>query len=219
VCKDGADPEDAEGRTTTTVQERPLLQIAFTWIFCIAALAELTGSGVMMLVMTATPLAMQKHGYSLSLSATTIQLHILGMFVPGFVTGSVIDALGKLNVILGGLLVLSVCLVVGLLGTELFNFMAGLILLGIGWNFCYIGGTRLLVEAHTEAESGKVQGLNEFVIQVANASAALLAGPMLNQFGWYGVCWTGVPLLSVTLVLALYWKVKRKLDERNVPAN
>merc|ERR1712216_301838 len=112
--------------------------------------------------------------------------------------------------IMMGCLIFGGCSLTVLTGTQLVNFYFGLILLGLGWNFCYIGGSRLLVEAHTVAEAPKVQALNEFVIQIANAGLALSAGPMLNRWDWSGVCWVGVPPVLLTLGLSMVWSVWRR---------
>ena len=135
------------------------------------------------------------------------------MFVPGLVTGSVIDAIGKLNVVLAGLLILSGCLLTGLSGfgtaLSIEQYMICLALLGLGWNLCYIGGTRLLLESHNEAETAKVQAINEFGIQCANTMTAFAAGPILTKYGWEAVCWAGVPCVGLTTVVALSWKLYR----------
>ena len=105
------------------------------------------------------------------------------------------------------------CLATGLsgFGTSLSvaQYVLCLCLLGLGWNLCYIGGTRLLVESHNEVETAKVQAINEFSIQVANTLAAFLAGPLLNEYGWEAVVWVGVPCVGITATVALAWKVQR----------
>ena len=83
------------------------------------------------------------------------------------------------------------------------QYVLCLCLLGLGWNLCYIGGTRLLVESHNEVETAKVQAINEFSIQVANTLAAFLAGPLLNEYGWEAVVWVGVPCVGITATVAL----------------
>ena len=118
----------------------------------------------MMMVMTATPLAMKACGYTQSASASVVQWHVLGMFLPSFFTGNLIRRFGVLPIMATGIALLGGHVLVALSGNEYLNFLSGLILLGAGWNFLYIGGTTLLTEAYTPSERGKTQAAHDFIV-------------------------------------------------------
>lgn len=119
---------------------RPFAQIAAQPAFIVAVLAAMFGYGVMSLEMVATPLAMSMCGFSFNDSAWVIQWHVLGMFVPSFFTGSLIKRFGVLPIIVTGALLNIACVAVALAGVNLANFFVALVILGVGWNFMYIGG-------------------------------------------------------------------------------
>ena len=137
---------------------RPLLQIVRQPRFVVAAAGAMIGYGVMSFVMTATPLAIVACGFSFTDAAFVIQWHSFAMFAPSFVTGSLINRFGVSQVMLTGAAALIVCVVVSVSGLTLHQFWWGLVCLGIGWNFLFIGGTSLLAQCHSPAEKAKVQG-------------------------------------------------------------
>ena len=137
---------------------RPLMEIVLTPIFITAVLSSALGYGVMVLVMTATPLAMVGHGFHFSDAAFVIQWHVLGMFVPSFFTGKLIDRFGVTAIITVGVFLNLGAMILNLSGVTLENFWIALVLLGTGWNFMYIGGTTLLTESYRPEERAKVQG-------------------------------------------------------------
>lgn len=155
--------------------------------FLVAVLAAMIGYGVMNLVMVATPLAMAACSFEFSDSAFVIQWHVLGMFVPSFFTGHLIKRFGALRIILVGTLLNVGCMAVNLAGQDLENFWLALVLLGLGWNFMFIGGTSLLTETYRPEERSKVQALNDFLVFTTVATASFSSGALQDTVGWEGV--------------------------------
>ncbi len=197
-------PLSAEERATTG---RPLLQILMQPKCFVAVCTAFVAYGVMSLLMTSTPLAMFACGFDFNESATVIQLHIIGMFAPSFFTGNLIKRFGTLRIILAGILINIVCVGVDLGGVHFLNFSIGLFLLGVGWNFMFIGATTLLTEMHEPAERAKVQGFNDFLIFGTIATAAFSSGNILHYFGWDMVNYGVLPFLAAILALVL-WLVR-----------
>ena len=162
------------------------------------------GYGVMSFLMTATPLAMKHHHFEFSDWRSVIQWHVLGMFLPSFATGFVIKRIGVLNVLWIGAAVLFVAVAADLSGLGFWNFWAGLALLGVGWNFLYVGGSTLLTEGYQTAERSKVQGLNDFLIFGTVASSSFASGTLHNAFGWTAVNFGVLPLVALTLGATLW---------------
>ena len=119
---------------------------------------------LMNLVMTSTPLAVVGCGFTENNAADIVSMHVLAMFIPSFFTGHLIVRFGNIKIITAGLLILSVSGTVALSGISLANFSIALVLLGIGWNFGFIGATSLLANSHAPEERGKIQGLNDFIV-------------------------------------------------------
>ncbi len=192
-----------------TVQERvvagrPLLEIARQPAFTVAILAAMLGYGSMSLVMTATPLAVTAHDHSFSDAAFIIQWHVLGMFAPSFFTGHLIHRFGTLNIILLGALLIMLCIGANLSGVDLANFWIGLVALGVGWNFMFIGGTTLLTTTYRPEERAKVQAVNDFCVFGSVATAALSSGVLHAVFGWDGVN-LGIALPILIAFSAAFW--------------
>lgn len=163
---------------------RPWRAIARQPTYLVALFGAATGLGVMVLAMTATPIAMAHHHHGLDVSATVIQLHVLGMFVPSFFTGSLIARYGVLPVMFTGVLLLGGHVVGALSGTGFFDFATALVLLGVGWNFLYIGGTTLLTGTYTPAEKSKAQALNDMAVSAVGLVCSFSAGGLLAALGW-----------------------------------
>lgn len=163
---------------------RPLLDIMRQPTYLVALFGAASGYGIMILAMTATPLAMVHHQHGLGEAATVIQLHVLGMFLPSFFTGSLIARFGVLQVMLAGLLLLTGHVLLSLSGTGFYSFASALVLLGVGWNFLYVGGTNLLTRAYAPAEKAKAQAANDLTIFVVGLLASLSAGALHSAIGW-----------------------------------
>jgi MFS family permease len=187
---------------------RPLTQIMSQPIFIVAALASMLSYGIMNLMMTSTPLAMHAHDHPFNDAAFVLQWHMIGMYGPSFFTGALINRFGVLNVILTGCLLLLACIGAALAGTELFNFWTALFLLGIGWNFMYVGGSALLTEAHTPSERAKTQAANDFLVFLTMAISSMSSGVLLHKSGWHAVNYGSIPflVLAAGATLWLMWR-------------
>jgi MFS family permease len=181
--------------------------------FVVAVLGSMLGYGVMSLVMTATPLAMVADAHPFHEAALVIQWHVLGMFAPSFVTGFLIARFGVLTIMgCGGLLSL-LCLIINLLGTGLLSFSIALLLLGVGWNFLFIGSTTLLTEAYMPAEKAKVQAAHDFLMFAFVAFATILSGSIFQNLGWKAVNYMGIPIVVLALV-AVFWLQAERMFEK-----
>ena len=143
---------------------RPLIEILQQPATVVAILASMFGYGAMSLVMTATPLAIIQHEHSFSDAAFVIQWHVVGMFGPSFITGHLIHKFGPLKIIIIGAVLILGCASINLTGIEVAQFWAALVLLGVGWNFMFIGGTSLLATTYKPNERAKIQGFNDFLV-------------------------------------------------------
>ncbi|MEX0449674.1 MFS transporter [Spiribacter sp. 221] len=179
--------------------QRHLPEIISQPRFIVALMAAAIGYAVMVLVMTATPLAMRQSGFDMGQAAFVMQWHVLGMFAPSFITGSLIARFGVLNVLLAGGLVLLMSAGIAVGGQTLPHYWAALVLLGVGWNFLFIGGSTLVTETHTPEERGKVQGLNDLVVFGLVSIGSLMAGALLYHLGWVGLNLTVMPFIALTL--------------------
>ncbi|MDX2215980.1 MAG: MFS transporter [Oculatellaceae cyanobacterium bins.114] len=188
---------------------RPLGAIVRQPVFIVAVLGSMVGYGVMALVMTATPLAMVGFSHDFADAATVIQWHVLGMFVPSLFTGYLIARFGVLNIILSGILLNGFCFVVNLSGTHMLHFGGGLLLLGIGWNFMYVGSTTLLTEAYTPGEKAKTQAVHDFLMFAFVAFATFLSGGLLNHWSWAGVNYVGALMMLMVLSSTVWLRWQR----------
>ena len=184
--------------------QRPLSEIVRQPTFIVAVLSAMIGYGVMSLVMTATPLAMVGCGHQPSDSFNVISWHVVAMFGPSFFTGNLISRFGEYKIILLGALLGVASVTVSLLGLELANFYIALVLLGLSWNFMFIGGTTLVTTTYKPSETAKVQGLNDFLVFGTVATASLMSGQLQERFGWDVVNYGALPLLAVVILLALW---------------
>lgn len=190
----------ASGEPHPGEPSRPLRQIAARPGFAVAVLSAASGYAIMILVMTATPLAMRAQGYGMVDVALIMQMHVLGMFVPSFFTGGLIARFGLRPVLLTGAALLATAVGTANLGQTIGHFAVALIALGIGWNFLFVGGSALLASLHSEAERGKVQGLNEVIVFSMVALGSFLSGTLLNTIGWQALNLAVLPLILLVAV-------------------
>ncbi|MBN8974605.1 MAG: MFS transporter [Rhizobiales bacterium] len=188
--------EAAQGRAWSAIVLQP--------VYLVALFGAATGYGIMILAMTATPIAMVHHHHDLSVAATGIQLHVLGMFLPSFFTGSLIARFGVLRVMLSGVALLTGHVVMTLTGNGFGSYASALVLLGVGWNFLYVGGTTLLTTTYTSAEKGRAQAINDMTIFVVGLACSFSAGPLLQAFGWQMLNVLLLPWLALA-ALCLIW--------------
>ena len=183
---------------------RPLSEIARQPRFIVAVLCGMSTYALMSLVMTAAPLAMLGCGFGIGEAALGIQWHALAMFAPSFFTGRLIQRFGVETVMASGLVLLAGCGLVALEGLALANFWGGLVLLGLGWNFGFIGATTMVTQCHRPAERNKVQALNDVCVFGTVACASFLSGTLLAHFGWASVLMGIFPVVIACLCL-LAW--------------
>ncbi|MGO4665535.1 MFS transporter [Bosea sp. 2YAB26] len=191
---------------------RPLSEIMRQPKFIASVTAALVSYGLMSFVMTAAPLAMVGCGHSIGDAALGIQWHVLSMFGPSFFTGRLIARFGKEKVTAAGLLLLACAAVVGLNGLSVAHFWIALVLLGIGWNFGFIGATALVTDCYRPEERVKVQAANDFLVFGSVAIASFSAGGLLNTGGWQSVNWLVFPPVAVALALVAWQATQKRVQ-------
>jgi len=187
---------------------RPLAQIAAQPKFIIAVLSAAIGYGVMNFLMTSTPIAMQVCGHPYGAAAFVISSHIIGMFGPSLFTGTLIRRFGVLNVMLVGALLNLVTIGIALAGITIAHFWWALVMLGVGWNFLYTGGTTLLTETYRPEERAKAQGLNDQMIFLMMLISSFTSGLTVTTAGWTRVNLFAAPMVAV-VGGALVWYALR----------
>ena len=183
---------------------RPLSEIARQPKFIIAVCAATFGYLVMSFLMTVTPIAMGVCGFTFSDSSYVIQAHVLGMYAPAFITGHLITRYGVHNILIAGAVLCGSSIVIHLSGITFLNFLTGLVLVGIGWNFLFTGGTTLLTETYTSEEKAKVQGLNDFFIWGTISVGAVTSGAVQHSIGWSAVNLVMAPLVVLVFLTTLW---------------
>lgn len=162
---------------------------------------------MMNLMMTGAPVAMVGCSLTPADASWAIQWHVLAMYVPSFFTGHLIKNYGVEKISAVGMALLLAAAAVGLSGVEFDKFAVALILLGLGWNFGFIGATTLLTETYLPAERAKVQGINDFTVAATTATASFLSGQILDRFGWHGINVTLIPFALIGLLLMVWlWR-------------
>lgn len=188
---------------------RPLGQIVRTPRFISAAVCGAASYGMMNLVMTSAPLAMIGCGLTVTDASLGLQWHVLAMYIPSFFTGSLISRFGIDRIIVIGLALLFASAAVALSGITLWHFWAVLVLLGVGWNFAFIGATTMVTQCHTAEERNKVQAFNDFLVFGSMAVGSFLSGQLLASFGWAAVNEVVFPTVLAAAVLLL-WRAMRE---------
>jgi len=187
---------------------RPLRKILRAPRYMLAVATGVVSYGLMAFVMTAAPVAMVNTGHSVDSAALGIQWHLLAMFAPSFFTGRLMAQFGKERVAAVGMVLIAVSAVVALSGIAVANFWLSLMIMGVGWNFSFIGATAMVTDCHTPEERGKAQGANDFFVFGATAIVSFLAGAVLNTAGWQAINWLLFP--PIALILApLLWQAAR----------
>jgi MFS family permease len=187
---------------------RPLSDIARDANFVLAIIGAVASYAVMSLLMNATPLAMQRHMHSFDDTAWVIQWHVLGMFVPSFFTGHLINRFGERLIMASGLALLAASALTNLGGIALHNYVVGLTLLGLGWNLLFVGATSLLATTYRPEEKASVQSANDFLIYGLMVLTTFGAAPLEQAVGWEMLNKMALPLLAA--VAALMWYFNRR---------
>ncbi len=196
-------PRPRRGEPSPETGGRAFAEIARQPRFLIALLCATASFALMSFVMTAAPLAMVDHQHSEADALLGIQWHVIAMFAPSLVTGRLIARFGTETIVAVGLVLLIISAVVGLAGLELLHFWGMLILLGVGWNFAFVGATTMLTGTYTEAERGRVEGINDLIVFSTVALASLSSGAVLSQSGWVTINVIVLPVVGIVLVTLL----------------
>ncbi|MCV2878264.1 MFS transporter [Sedimentimonas flavescens] len=189
-------------------------------VIAVAMICGMVSYALMNLVMTSTPLAVVGCGFDAGDAADIVSAHVLAMYVPSFFTGALIARFGREVIVGVGLLILAASGAVAMTGVELDNFFIALVLLGVGWNFGFIGSTAMLASAHSPEERGHIQGINDFVVFGGVFVASLSSGSLMNcaeagdpQAGWQAVNLAMLPFLTLAGG-ALIWLMMRPKETR-----
>ena len=201
-------PGDAKGRSRMELLRDPKIAVA---VIC-----GMVSYALMNLMMTSTPLAVVGCGFTTGNAADIVSAHVIAMYAPSFFTGHLIARFGAMRIVALGLALLAAAGVVALSGVALTQFFISLILLGVGWNFCFIGATAMLTQAHAPEERGRVQGMNDFLVFGCVTFASLSSGLMMSfgddvQTGWTAVNLAMLPFL-ILAGAALIWLALRPKD-------
>lgn len=205
---------------TDAIPSRTRLQILKTPRILISIIIAMVCYALMTLVMTSTPLAVVGCGYTQNNAADIVSAHVVAMFLPSFFTGHLINRFGVTKIISIGLVLLTVAGLVNLSGVSLGNFFIGLILIGVGWNFGFIGATTMLASSHSPSERGKVQGLNDLFVYGFVTIASIASGTLMNcsgatpADGWSSVNLAMIPFLIIASI-SLFWLSKNKFINMN----
>jgi len=189
---------------------RRLAEIAAQPKFIVAVLSAAIGYGVMNFLMTSTPIAMQVCGYAFSAAAFVISSHIVAMFAPSFVTGALIRRFGTIPVMLAGAGLNLVTIAIALAGITVAHFWWALVLLGIGWNFLYTGGTTLLTETYRSEERAKAQGANDQAIFIMMLVSSFTSGATVTTAGWERVNLFALPLVAIVAVVLVWFALQQR---------
>jgi MFS family permease len=189
---------------------RPLGEIMRQPKFIASVIAALVAYGLMSFVMTAAPLAMVACGHSVGDAALGIQWHVLSMFGPSFFTGRLIARFGKEKITALGLILTALAAIVGLSGLSVAHFWLALVLLGVGWNFGFIGATALVTDCYRPEERVKVQAANDFLVFGSVAIASFSSGGLLHAGGWTSVNWLVFPPVAIALALVAWQALSRR---------
>lgn len=197
-------PDHKAAAVATGEAARPLREIVLTQRFLTGMICGISSYALMTFMMTGAPLAMVIGcGFSPELATLGIQWHVLAMFAPSFFTGMLIQRFGTEKVVAAGLIILMACAGVAHMGIALWNFWGALILLGIGWNFGFIGATAIVASSYRPHEADKVQGFHDIILFGAVALASFSSGKVFNTYGWQAINLMFWPITGISLVLVL----------------
>ena len=199
-----------QGRAVVHAASRPIWEIVRQPRFVVAAACGMASYGMMNMVMTSAPLAMIDCGHSVTDATLGIQWHVMAMYGPSFFTGTLIARYGVERIAGLGLALIAITAVVAISGVTVAHFWIALSLLGMGWNFAFIGATTMVTQCHRAHERTQVQSFNDFLIFGSMAAASFSSGQMLVYFGWQAINELIFPvILTVFALLAwLKWKVR-----------
>lgn len=196
---------------------RPLGEIARQPNYVIAVMSAMIGWAVMVLMMTVTPVAMVANGHSFSDSAFVIEWHLVGMFAPSFITGTLLRRYGIPNIMLIGVALQAMAVTANFMGIDVWNFWFANMAQGVGWNFLFVGGTTLVTTTYRPEERAKAQALNDFLVYGTAATASFLSGFLNYAAGWSAVNIGIVPLIVMALALSFWLRTQPRPDLSATP--
>ena len=202
--------EPAPTAGTTSVPPRSLWEIATQPRYAASVIAAMVAFGTMSFLMSASPLAIVGCGLPHTEAHWVIFLHVMGMFVPSFFTGNLIQRFGVLNVMFCGAAVLLAGIACALTGLHEWNFRLALMLNGIGWNFLFVGATSLVTTCYRPSERGKAQALNDFLVFGTTATSSFLAGFLQERLGWFPLNRAALVLILIAVLSVLWLKVQQR---------
>jgi predicted MFS family arabinose efflux permease len=189
---------------------RSLIEIARMPRFVVAVACGVASYAMMNMVMTSAPLAMVGCGHSVTVATLGLQWHVLGMYAPSFVTGSLILRFGVGRIVVTGLGLIALSAAIGLAGITVAHFWTALVLLGIGWNFAFVGATTMVTECHRPQERNKVQAFNDFLVFGAMAIGSFSSGQLLAVFGWATVNGVVFPVILAAVALLAWLSLRER---------
>ncbi len=201
-------PKPVANKSATAA--RNLSEIALQPVFIVAVMSSAIGYGVMNLLMTATPLAMGICGYPYNDAANVISAHVIAMFLPSFFTGDLIKKFGVLQIMITGVALMFVCLGVSLSGVSVAHFWWSLVILGLGWNFMFVGGSALVTESYRVEEKAKAQGLHDLLVFCTTATSSFTSGLLLKANGWAILNYVAAPFLVIVTIAMLWMLMQRR---------
>ncbi|WP_434567555.1 MFS transporter [Vibrio chagasii] len=199
-----------------TPKSDPLSAIVKAPNFAGAVFAAMVAYAVMNILMTATPLAMIGCGFDFTKAAGVIEWHVLGMFVPAFFTGSLIEKFGSRMMILAGGILFVFCIAINIHGESIWHFRAALVLLGVGWNFMFIAATGLFSQSYQPQNKAKAQAFNEFVVFGCVTVTALLSGWLESTAGWQNLNIYVLPFVLAVILLFAFSARKSRIQNQPV---
>ncbi|WP_027080418.1 MFS transporter [Luteimonas mephitis] len=204
------------GKEPVSTRGRPLRTIALQSRFIAAVITGAVSYLLMNFIMTAAPLAMHVHGHSQAIANTALQWHVIAMYAPSFFTGHLITRFGAPRVAAAGLVLTALAAIVGLQGIGVAYFWWSLVLLGVGWNFGFLGASALVLECHAPEEKVRVQSLNDFIVFGLMAIGSFSSGGLLGAYGWQAVLWVSfVPLAVAVVALAAVGRTRSRVSVDN----
>ncbi|MDT3686604.1 MAG: MFS transporter [Pseudorhodoplanes sp.] len=189
---------------------RPLKEIVQQPRFVVAVICGVASYSMMNMVMTSAPLAMVQCNHSVSDAALGLQWHVLGMYAPSFFTGSLIARFGSAKVIGAGFALLLASATISIAGISLWHFWLGLVLLGMGWNFGFIGATAMVTQCHRAEERTRVQSFNDFLVFGSMAIGSFASGNMLALYGWAFVNGVVFPVVLIATALLIWLTLRSR---------
>ena len=198
--------ENINDNANKTNLNRPLVTIFKSPAIFVSIVCSMIAYGVMNLIMTSSPIAIVGCGFGTNQAANVVSAHALAMFAPSFITGKLIEKYGEKSIVSTGMILFLLAVLIAYQGVDISNFYISLILIGVGWNFSFIGSTSLLTKNHYPSERGKVQGINDFFVFGFVALSSITSGWLMNcsanssQLGWEVVNLTATPLVIFALI-------------------